>query len=84
MDLSALAATQLPDEAMNLQSRMLQAGAAATIETLWAVYDTSATMVAARFYTEWRGEPTRAPCEALAGRSYAGLLPRAEFNYAGA
>jgi CHAT domain-containing protein len=50
---------------ISLQNAMLQAGTAAAIATAWAIYDTSAAMVAARFYAEWRRIPGRTPYAAL-------------------
>jgi CHAT domain-containing protein len=51
---TAIAGTSLPDEVVSLQSALLQAGTTAAIATSWAIYDTSAALVAARFYAEWR------------------------------
>ena len=62
---TAVAGIRLPDEVVSLQSALLQAGAAAAIATSWSIYDTSATLVVARFYEAWRGEPAHDPPQAL-------------------
>jgi CHAT domain-containing protein/tetratricopeptide (TPR) repeat protein len=62
---TAVIGTQLIDETISLQSALLQAGAAAAIATAWAVYDTSAALLVARFYAEWRGPDAHPPHRAL-------------------
>jgi len=62
---TAIAGTSLPDEVVSLQSALLQAGTTAAIATAWAIYDTSAAMVAARFYAEWRRNAGHPPYVAL-------------------
>jgi CHAT domain-containing protein len=63
---TAIAGTTLPDEVVSLQSALLQAGTTAAIATAWAIYDTSAALVAARFYAEWRQRDGHPPYVALA------------------
>jgi CHAT domain-containing protein len=63
---TAIAGTTLPDEVVSLQSALLQAGTTAAVATAWAIYDTSAALVAARFYAEWRQRDGPPPYVALA------------------
>ena len=46
-------------------SALLQAGATTAIATSWSIYDTSAALVVARFYAEWRDTPSHDPPQAL-------------------
>lgn len=53
---SAMSGVRLPDEAVSLPTALLQAGADATIGSLWAVPDAPTALLMARFYQLWQGE----------------------------
>ena len=61
---SALPGTRTLEEAISLPTAFLQAGAAATIASLWPVDDVATTLLLTRFYTLWR-QQLDSPAEAL-------------------
>jgi CHAT domain-containing protein len=58
---SAMSGVRLPDEAVSLPTALLQAGAGATIGSLWAVPDAPTALLMARFYQLWQREGHDAP-----------------------
>jgi CHAT domain-containing protein len=56
--------TDLPDEVVALPTGLLQAGVAGVVAPLWAVSDTTATMIVVEFYRSWRWDDM-APPDAL-------------------
>jgi CHAT domain-containing protein len=52
---TAMSGTDLPDEAVNLPSGLLQAGATAALGSLWAVPARSTALLMRLFYSAWLG-----------------------------